>query len=192
MASGFTDFGARNYLTFLAVGAIITVGVALETLGGVRFATIMAGLVSFIVALVDVSNQNKRWVLNPAIDTRTHAVLDAYHQFLNAFYRINRAANIGEDKDTFDASVRQPLDDCRIAVDKIDIWVSKRSSGELRDILALYAKFGEGIWAAKGMQPHIHSKDWEAFVGSVERVKTLVSREIRSQELREFIFSTKI
>ncbi len=149
------------------------------------------GIIGGIVAWIGITYQNKRWIFTPSIDIRTKSILEAYEQFLKAFFNINKAANVGEEETSFQENITQPLNDYLIAINKIDIWVNEESSKELREILGTFRKFSHEIFVSKGKQPPIKSSDWKTFSDSLEKVKSIVSREIRSQELRKFIFSVK-
>ena len=149
-------------------------------------------IVGAIVTWVGITYQNKRWIFNPAIEIRTKSILSAYNDFLIAFFKINTAANVGEKGVSFKENISKPLNDYLIAINNIDIWICKKSSDELREILGTFRKFSHKIFTAKGKQPTLKVEDWTKFSDSLEKMKRIVSQEVRSKDLRKFIFSVKI
>lgn len=123
---------------------------------------------------------------------RTNSILSAYNDFLVAFFKINTAANVGEKEVTFKENIRQPLDAYLISINKIDIWINKKSSEELREILGIFRKISHEIFSAKGKQLSLKVDSWSKFSNSLEKMKTIVAQEVRSNDLRNFVFSVKI
>jgi hypothetical protein len=153
----------------------------------------MAGAVIGAIAVwIGILYQNKRWIFTPAIEIRTKSILSAYSDFLTAFFKINTAANVREKEVTFKENISQPIDDYLIAINKIDVWISEESSKKLRTILGVFRKFSHEIFTSKGKQPSLKVNDWTTFSESLGDMKTIVTKEIRSQDLRKFIFSVKI
>ncbi len=153
---------------------------------------IAGAIVGAIVTWIGITYQNKRWIFTPAIEIRTNSILSAYNDFLVAFFKINTAANVGEKEVTFKENISKPLDDYLISINKIDVWISKKSSEELREILGIFRAFSHEIFTAKGKQPSLKVDSWTKFSNSLEKMKSIVSQEVRSQDLRKFIFSVKI
>jgi len=149
------------------------------------------GILGSIITWKGISYQNKRWIFTPSIEIRTRHILDAYNDCLIAFFNLNKAANVGEEEVTFKDNIGEPLDDYRIAINRIDIWVGEDSSGKLREILGRFRNFSNEIFMSKGKQPSLKSKDWEEFSKSLGEINEMVSYEIRSKDLRDFIFKLK-
>ena len=55
---------------------------------------ISGAIIGALVTWIGIVYQNKRWIFNPAIEIRTKSIISAYGDFLDAFYRINTAANL--------------------------------------------------------------------------------------------------
>ena len=153
---------------------------------------IAGAIVGAIVAWIGISYQNKRWIFTPAIEIRTNSILSAYGDFLTAFFKINTAANVGEKEVTFKENISKPLDDSLISINKIDVWISNDSSEELREILGIFRTFSHKIFAAKGSQPPLKVEDWKKFSDSLNKMKSIISQEVRSYDLRKFVFSVKV
>lgn len=155
-------------------------------------AAVIGALIGSAITWLGIAYQNKRWIFTSVIDTRTDAILAAYNEFLDAFFKITKAATVGEMATTLDENVLQPLDEYLIAINKIDVWVSKESSEELRELLDMFRAISHEIMVARGRPPKMSAENWKVFVDSLDRMKALVSSELRSQDLRKFIFSVKI
>ena len=153
---------------------------------------IAGAIVGAIVAWISITYQNKRWIFTPAIEIRTNSILSAYADFLTAFFKINTAANIGEKEVTFKENISKPLDDYLISINKIDVWISNDSSEELREILGIFRTFSHKIFSAKGSQPSLKVEDWKKFSDSLNKIKDITSQEVRSYDLRKFVFSVKV
>lgn len=153
---------------------------------------IAGAIVGAIITWIGITYQNRRWIFTPAIEIRTKSILSAYDDFLTAFFKINTAANIGEKEVTFKENISKPLDDYLISINKIDVWISGDSSEELREILGIFRKFSHEIFTAKGSQPSLKVEDWERFSDSLDKMKNIISQEVRSYDLRKFVFSVKV
>ena len=162
-------------------------GILSAIIGGIAGA-----IVGAIVTWIGITYQNKRWIFTPAIEIRTKSILSAYGDFLTAFFRINTAANVGEEEVTFKENISKPLNDYLISINKIDIWISNNSSEELREILGIFRKFSHEIFTAKGNQPSLKVDDWKKFSDSLNKMRNIISQEVRSQDLRRFVFSVKV
>ena len=160
------------------------------------FKSVISAILGAIIALIGViltlSYQNKRWIFTNAIDIRTKSLISTYHNFLDAFFKINLAGNVGEDKVSFNENINVPISNYLISINEIDIWISADSSKKLRDILGIFRALSHEIFIAKGGKPIIDSKDWIKFSDSLELMKNIIREEIRSEDLRKFIFSIKI
>lgn len=153
---------------------------------------ILGAIIGAFVTWIGITYQNKRWIFNPAIEIRTNSIISAYSDFLTAFFKINTAANVGEKEITFEKNISKPLDHYLISINKIDVWISGKSSNKLRKILSIFRKLNNEIFKSRGEQPSLNVNDWKEFSNSLEKMKKIVSYEIRSQDLRDFIFSVEI
>lgn len=153
---------------------------------------IAGAIVGAIITWIGITYQNKRWIFTPAIEIRTKSILSAYDDFLIAFFKINTAANIGEKEVTFKENISKPLEDYLISINKIDVWISDDSSEELRKILGIFRTFSHEIFTAKGSQPPLKVEEWDKFSDSLNKMKNIISQEVRSYDLRKFVFSVKV
>ncbi|MBU1167540.1 hypothetical protein KKC60_04000 [Patescibacteria group bacterium] len=153
--------------------------------------TVIGALIAIVGVWIGILHENKRWIFNTSIEIRTKNILEAYDQFLVAFFKINKAANIGEDKTTFDENINEPLNNYLIAINKIDIWVSEDASKKLRENLGSFRAMTHEIWITDG-KPSIKAKGWKTFSNSLDKVKAMVSQRLRSEDLRKSIFSVEI
>ena len=156
------------------------------------FWAIMGGMIGMIGTFLVIKNKNKQWIFNESVKIRVNNLLEAYADFLEAYFKINKAANIGEDSTSFEENINVPLSKYLVSINKIDIWVSKESSNQLREILGIFRKINHEIWLAKGKQPKINHKDWIIFDESLKKIKSIISKEIRSEDLKKFISTIKI
>lgn len=163
---------------------------------------LVSAFFGLIGALLVINYEIKRWAFNRAVEVRTNAILDAYDQFLNAFYKLYYAyATIGIETSLDNDEISRSIDNCQIAISKIDIWVSNENSKRLECIIDILSDFQLNILhatVATKIQKHMSSerklpstksKEWTAFISSLEEVKHVISQELRSQELRTILFS---